>query len=394
MYGATGSLFPDTSRLGRRRITDAYTQRRASRGWLVSQFQAWISTDAVSTGLKAQHVSSLRYLAEATEAVVTGCRVGSSTFEFRPKRSLAHLTNRNIMINANSAASILLVFQSIFPFLLFAGDDSGSPITVTIQGGTNVSFSPSFEYLDQVLLPALEKFNVKVERNLQFRGWSQGAWQLGSVKFQFLPIPLGQTLKTPEWPTVQGAITNIAISIVVPGHLIKALKSSILSRLNSVFPDVESYFQVVEDSKHDARLYTLLVAHTSTGLRFGRDWLYNSTTKGKSPEELSIEIARKVVDDLHVELAKGGLVDGFLQDQLVVFQALAEGSSSMPGTLAALSSNRTLVDHTHEPFGDGSTHTTTARWVTSELLPHTKWIDRGRVCEGVGWQVPPTPLPN
>lgn len=346
------------------------------------------------TGLKAQHVSSLQYLAEATAAEVTGCSVGSSSFEFRPKLSSANLVNRNIKIKAESAASILLVFQSIFPFLLFAGDDSGTPITVTIQGGTNVSFSLSFEYLNQVVLPALERFGVKVERKLELRGWSHGTRQLGSIRFQFVPIPVGQTLKAPEWPTEHGTVTEIAISIIVPKHVINTLKNSLLSKINLIFPGAESYFQVVEDSRHDARLYTLLVAHTSTGLRFGRDWLYDGRSRGKTPEELSTEISQKVVADLHLELEKGGLVDEYLQDQLVVFQALAAGSSSMPETSASLYSDRTRVDRTDEPFGDGSTHTTTARWVASELLPRAKWIDKGRICEGVGWKIFSTALPN
>jgi RNA 3'-terminal phosphate cyclase (ATP) len=346
------------------------------------------------TGLKAQHVSSLQYLAEATSAEVTGCSVGSSTFEFRPKLSPAGLVNRNIRIKAESAASILLVFQSIFPFLLFAGNDSDSPITVTIQGGTNISFSLSFEYLDQVLLPALEKFGVRVERKLELRGWSHGSRQLGSIRFQFFPIPVGQTLKAPEWPAERGTVAEIAISIVVPRSVTNALKNSLLSRLNLVFPGIESYFQVVEDSRHDARLYTLLVAHTSTGLRFGRDWLYDGKSRGKTPEELGTEISLKVINDLKRELEKGGLVDEYLQDQLVVFQALAAGPSSLPETASALSSDSTRVDRTDEPFGDGSTHATTARWVASELLPRARWIDKGRICEGVGWRTSPTTMAN
>ena len=100
--------------------------------------------------------------------------MGSKSFEFKPKLSPAKLANRNIQIKAESAASSLLVFQSIFPFLLFAGDERGSPITMTIQGGTNVSYSLSYEYLDQVLLPSLERFGINVDRKLESRGWSQG----------------------------------------------------------------------------------------------------------------------------------------------------------------------------------------------------------------------------
>ena len=304
--------------------------------------------------------------------------------------SPAKLVNRNIRIKAESAASILLVFQSIFPFLLFAGDESGSPITATIHGGTNVSFSLSFEYLDQVLLPALERFGVKVDRKIEIRGWSHGTPQLGSAKFQFTPLLLGQTLKAPEWPNERGNIIKIDISIIVPGILIAYLKRSLIFELDLVFPEVETDFHLVEDSRHKSRIYTLLVAHTSTGLRFGRDWLYDKKTKDMSLDELSTDIAQNVVDKLDSEVRKGGLVDEYLQDQLVIFQALAEGSSIIPGSLETLTSEKGLADRTDEPFGDGSTHTTTARWVTSQILPRLKWIDNGRVCEGVAWKVSST----
>jgi RNA 3'-terminal phosphate cyclase (ATP) len=159
-----------------------------------------------------------------------------------------------------------------------------------------------------------------------------------------------------------------------------------LFELGIVFEDTEVNFVVVEDSKHPARIYTLLVAHTSTGLRFGRDWLYDHKIKNKTADQLSKEIARKVVHDLDIEVRKGGLVDEFLQDQLIVFQALAKGKSFIPGTLEAISSERERIDRTDDPFGDGSTHTTTARWVASQLLPQVKWIDKGRICEGASWK--------
>jgi RNA 3'-terminal phosphate cyclase (ATP) len=73
-----------------------------------------------------------------------------------------------------------------------------------------------------------------------------------------------------------------------------------------------------------------------------------------------------------------------------MFQALAEGRSSFPGSSEAMFSDRERVDRTDEPFGDGSSHATTARWVTSQLMPHAKWIDNGRICEGVAFKASPT----
>ncbi|KAH7390172.1 RNA 3'-terminal phosphate cyclase-domain-containing protein [Cadophora sp. MPI-SDFR-AT-0126] len=337
-------------------------------------------------GLKAQHVSCIQCLADATDAEVTGCSVGSKTIEFKAKLSPEAIKSRNIRVKAESAASILLVFQATLPFFLFAGDEPGSPITLTIQGGSNVSFSLSFEYLDQVLLPALERFGIRVDRKLEHRGWSHGTPEVGSAKFVITPVPLGQSLQEPHWPTEQGDVTRIDVSLLVPAQMQESLKSALTFKLGVVFPHIEVNFLLVGDSRNKARMYTLLVAHTSTGLRFGRDWLYSGSTKNPDYEKIVTDIARKVVNELDVELKKGGVVDEYLQDQLVVFQALSGGRSSITGTLEALASDKERVDRTDEPFGDGSLHTTTARWVASQLLPQVKWIDGGRMCEGAGWK--------
>ena len=338
-------------------------------------------------GLKAQHVSCIEYLAEATAAEVSGCEVGSKSFVFKAKLSPTDLVNRKIRIKAESAASVLLVFQSILPFLLFAGDDQRSPITVTIQGGTNVNFSLSFEYLDQVLLPALERFGIQVERTLEYRGWSHGSTQLGLVTFQIKPLTPGQTLKAPEWPKDRGAISRIDVSIIVPRDLQEPLKRSLVFELDLIFPGIQFDVILVEDSMHRARVYTLLVAHTSTGLRLGHDWLYDKKTKDKDPEIIATEIAQRVVDGLYSETKGEGTVDAYLQDQLVVFQALADGTSTISGSADPLSSNMRQPDKTDQPFGEGSTHTTTARWVAGQLLPQTKWTGKGRACEGIGFSV-------
>lgn len=340
-------------------------------------------------GLKAQHTACIKCLVDATQAEVTGCSVGSKSAEFKAKLSPAELVNRNIWIKADSAGSVLLVFQALLPFLLFAADANGSPVTATIQGGTNVSFSLSFEYLDQVLLPALERFGVKVERKLEYRGWSHGTRQIGSVKFKVTPLSPGQSLTAPDWPSERGTITKLDVSMVVPSPLQKPLQETLVFELGLAFPNVEINFLIIEDSKHNARMYTFLVAHTSTGLRFGRDWLYDRRSKNKSWDDLSTEISRKVVDELDAEVRKGGLVDEFLQDQLIVFQALAEGKSCIPGSRDTAKSDQDRVERMDEPFGDGSTHTTTARWVTGQLLPEVKWIDKGRACEGVAWKSAP-----
>jgi RNA 3'-terminal phosphate cyclase (ATP) len=338
----------------------------------------------------------VKWLAEATKAQVRGCHVGSQEFEFRPSVPSSQILDRNIQIDTGSAANILLVFQAIFPFLLFAGDADSSPITVSIRGGTNVSFSLSYDYLDQVLLPTLELLGVPaIERTLQERGWSHGPRQVGSVKFKFTPLKPGQQLDTASWPnlTEPGSISRIDATTVVPQELRAPLKRMLELELCRAFPGTAVNFLPSGDSRHPARVYTLLVAHSTTGLRVGHDWLYDKSTKGKAADKLAADVARRVVGDLDSEVRKGGCVDEYLHDQLVVFQALANGCSSVASEVLGGSRDDSdlgrVVRGEEEPFGTGSMHTKTARWVVSQLLPGVEWRDDGQICHGVGWNASP-----
>ncbi|KAJ1335750.1 RNA 3'-terminal phosphate cyclase (ATP) [Microdochium nivale] len=400
-------------------------------------------------GLKAQHLSAIEWLASATQAETEGVSIRSKSFELRPTMPPTALAQRNIKIVADTpAASTLLIFQAIFPFLLFAGTPDEKPIELEIHGGTNVTWSLSYEYLDQVLLPTLkEQFDIDVERQLLARGWAQGSQRRGAVWFKIKPLRPGQTLKPqaraslyrqPQLrPGSIPGLERIDVSLIVPSNLKVDLQNAIVTDLDTLFPDTGVHFIISEDSGHESRIYILLVAHgiigdsssrSSSGTDataaqhcrwgrdfggYGREFLYDSKTRKKmSAVQLCAGISKTVCKDLYAELSKGGAVDEYLQDQLVVFQALADGRTSFPRdedshgdqghnslntddvvqelSKTSLSDDilnssdipRMRKDKTHEPFGQGSTHTTTARWVASELIPRAAWFDKGAICEG------------
>jgi RNA 3'-terminal phosphate cyclase (ATP) len=306
----------------------------------------------------------------------------------------------------------MLIFQAVFPFLLFAGNDKGEPVTLEISGGTNVSFSLSFEYLDQVLLPTLQDaFGIQVERKLLARGWSLGRQQRGKVEFKFKPLKPGETLRLKEkegvvyggdgpLPVVED-IEGIDVSMIVPLEMRESMTEALVADLEQLFPDVDVDFKITEDSGAESRIYVLLVAKAGT-VRWGRDSLSSMPKKAKgkggvqTPSSLSATISRKISKELYEEVSNGGVVDEFLQDQLVIFQALAEGRTSFPRGEAKDSLEQAVAklavdeklrkEKADKPFGEGSTHTTTARWVTAELLPRVGWYNKGTLCEGIGMQ--------
>jgi RNA 3'-terminal phosphate cyclase (ATP) len=360
-------------------------------------------------GLKAQHVASLSYLASATDAVVSGLSVGSHTLEFAPRRRPWEINDRKIRIVAESAAaSTLLVFQAVLPFLLFAGGTE--TVELEIVGGTNVNFSLSYEYADQVLLPALEeRFGVVVERRLRKRAWSAGRLEEGEVWFGVRPLGIGETLKIrEEWRDREYGeedfeVTSVDVTILAPGDMRAAFQIMLVRELESAFPGVEVVFKVVEDTALDSKVYLLCVAKSHT-LRWGRDCLTTVGKRGKKADVVR-KVSRQVCRELSEEVESRATVDEYLQDQLVVFQALAEGTSSFPRSgmrpesedglrevMAELDiGERMRRDKTAGPFGEGSTHTTTARWVTAELLDRVQWYNKGRICQGVGMKTEEDP---
>ena len=282
-------------------------------------------------------------------------------------------------IPASTPGSIFLIFQAILPYVLFSAPlDEASfskdepPLhRIIIDGGTNVSKSPSYEYVDQVLLPMLEsKVGIpSVRMKLNKRGWSHGGSVIGSVAFDITPFPHGFTLPSFSL-TNRGEVTCFHASILAPDtaarHSVrKKVKNTILER----YPDAEILFPVDEDSRSPKRLYLLLVAETSNGYRLGRDWMYDRKATASTAAQKNEQLVEQVFREIEIELAHGGCVDEYTQDQLVVFQALAQGRAQI-----------------HD--GDGrepSLHTRTARWVAEQVLGVS--FDEKGACEGVGFKV-------
>ena len=109
------------------------------------------------------------------------------------------------------------------------------------------------------------------------------------------------------------------------------VRDKVTAQLPAYEPGIEITTPVDENSGNEKRLYLLVVAETLNGFRLGRDWLYDRKLKGSNPEESCETLVSKVVKDLKRELKHGGCVDEYMQDQLIVFQALAVGKLEVDG---------------------------------------------------------------
>lgn len=326
-------------------------------------------------GLKTQHLTCVQWLGQACKARLSGVGLKSKEITFTPDAEYKHdeLEAGEARITQSTPGSVNLVFQAVLPYLLFSG--AQSPIRLRISGGTNVSNSPSFEYIDQVLVPMLQLVGVpQFKTELHSRGWSQGTTRIGSLTYTVTPLQA----KLPAFQLIErGDICSIKATVLAP----KEMEQNFRDELDVMFdkrsprffgsstePQIEVEF---EDSHHEKRFYLLLVATTTKSIKLGRDWLYDQGIRPGKVEKVIPTLVKKVSDDLLAELEHGGCVDEFMRDQLVVFQALADGKSAVYGGRL----KKALV----EP----SLHAKTAQWVAKQIVGVT--FDGEGTCEGVGF---------
>lgn len=328
-------------------------------------------------GLKAQHLTSLIWLGQASSARISGAGLKSKEITFTPHSpptTHSDILAGHVSISQSTPGSIALVLQAILPFLLFCG--AQNPIHVRITGGTNVSNSPSIDYIEQVLLPMLCLIGApSMSVTVHSRGWSTGRTCLGSATFSITPL---STALAAFRLTERGQIVSVHATVIAPLEAERDFRDNLdmmfekrHERFFSATPDprVEISFQ---PSHHEKRYYLLLVATPSTGIKLGRDWLYDGGVRAGKSAQIVPSIVRKVSDDLLAEIAHGGCVDEWMADQLVVYQALAKGASR--------------IDHGKkgEAKVEASLHAKTAVWV-AETVAGAKFDGEGG-CEGVGFQ--------
>ncbi|MCJ1307993.1 hypothetical protein MMC25_001643 [Agyrium rufum] len=354
-------------------------------------------------GLKSSHLAAVRWLAEATQADVEGAAIGSQELTFRPRNDLAlgTMTMEDVPIATNpwrevgdrkgevhryeslirlsTPGSVFLILQALLPYIFFSPPALSPPavLHLIIHGGTNVSKSPSFEYVDQVLLPMLHhRLGLpEVKMTLIKRGWSTGRSDVGEVRFEIMPLAKGETLKAWKMKD-RGEVKKWHVSILVSNRdMSTQVKERLEARLGNLAPGAEMRIVVDEDSRHLKRIYLLVVAETDDEYRLGRDWLYDRKITTDDSRKVADELVDKVVRDMKTELGTGSCADEYMADQLVVFQGLAEGKSLVQGSSSgsltdALDQIREKVStKSDEGIERGSLHTKTARWVLRKMTP-------------------------
>ncbi|OAX41583.1 RNA 3'-terminal phosphate cyclase [Rhizopogon vinicolor AM-OR11-026] len=272
-------------------------------------------------GLRKQHEAGINLAAAICAAETEGVHFGSTSITFKPgKIELPKI----LTADPGTAGSTTLLLQVSLPCLLFSSSPT-APSLLTLRGGTNATQAPQIDYTQHVFLPFMKRhFGVDVALKIQRRGYFPKG---GGAVFCTVP-PVTEALP-PVTLMERGPVQVIRGEARVGGLpyiLAERMKNAARARLLAGgIPPTAIRVDAVRETQEQAFGSgggILLYAETSNGCIIGGS---SVSTKGKAPEEVGEEAA----DELLRNLLHDGCVDEHLQDQIIIFMALAKGCSAV-----------------------------------------------------------------
>lgn len=272
-------------------------------------------------GLAAQHLKGVELLKDMCNAKVIGAHIGSTTLEFKPGQS--NKDKQTYFVDTGTAGCICLLAQVSLPcaFLL-----QRSAVRLIFKGGTNVPMGPHIEYLTEVLAPLLKKFGLYFDFDVVRRGYYPKGG--GEVHLFVNPVHALKAITLTDPGVPKEILLWSYVAGVVPmreaykmGKDAKSVLTDGLTKNNIPLPNI--YIKSYKEHNAVGNGSGInLVCTTSSGCVFGGSGLGNKRDEQTAP---GVQAANEVLDTI---LSKS-CVDEHAQDQLIIFMALAQGTSKI-----------------------------------------------------------------
>lgn len=274
-------------------------------------------------GLQRQHLTVVNALAEITRGRVVGADVGSTEIIFEPQG----IYGGEYFFDIGTAGSVTLVLQSLLPVLAFAS----SPSRIRIRGGTDVPWSPTYDYFANVFIPMLERLGYSISLTLIRRGhYPRGG---GEVIAEIKNCPRGFE---PINLTERGRVVEIrgrSHAVKLPRHIAERQARAAADRLRSlgidapVNIDIESY--PPDKDPHLGPGSGIAIWAVTEKSILGSDSL---GARDKRAEEVGDRAARVLFEDL----STGAALDRYLSDMIIPYLIFSNGLSVVTGALLTL----------------------------------------------------------
>ncbi len=261
-------------------------------------------------GLRPQHSGTINILGQICSAEVTGAQVGSTELKFSPGEVEAARGSFDL----GTAASIPLVLQAVIPAVSLMG----SSYEIDLVGGTDVPWSPTSDYLERVVAPAMKAVGIGFSLRVDRRGYYPNGGGRATVRIascdRVEPMRLSSTRI--ERGTVCLVSRCGGLPVSVAERQAKAAISALRPRgVEPVKTDV-----YLEDSVSPGS--SMLVSQEGDGCYLGGDSI---GARGKPAEA----VGREAAESFLAAFATGARADAHLADMLGPVLCLSESPSKL-----------------------------------------------------------------
>ena len=268
-----------------------------------------IRANRPNPGIKAQHYVAIKSIQELCDARVEGLEIGSSELTFYP----GEIKGGKYRFDIGTAGSITLVFQAF----ILASVKTKNPIKITLTGGTDVKWSPTWDYFQHVFLPLLTKTGIDVKAYLIKRGYYPKGG--GEAEIEIKPTKTVKPLRLSddqEFTEIKG-IVHIGN---LPDNISTRIKHSVIKTLLK-----HAFMTSIEIDKSK----TLSPGTGITLWAESKDTILGSAVLGERGIT-SEEVGEKAALNIIREIESGATLDVYAFDQILPYMVLAgdKGESS------------------------------------------------------------------
>mmetsp|Transcript_25441 Transcript_25441/g.37450 ORF Transcript_25441/g.37450 Transcript_25441/m.37450 type:complete len:442 (+) Transcript_25441:228-1553(+) len=301
-------------------------------------------------GLSAQHLTGLRLVSQLKDdasssggmvlsgdelrstkvlyAMPSSCMEKDNNYHHHErKKSNDLLTENHFVGDIGTAGSVCLLLQAALPCALFRG----SGCSLELRGGTNAEMAPQVDYLTDVFLPVAGT-GFGFRSNVHYDILKRGYFPRGGGVMKFVverPIFKLNPIRIVDRGNVQSVRIRVFYAGKVPRaiaqDMAKSAQEALETRLLQSQPQMKNGIEchiVHETNSVGSGSGILITATTSTGCILAGSALGKPRQSASDTGELA---AFELVDALQY----GGCVDKWLQDQFILYMALADGTSEV-----------------------------------------------------------------
>ena len=263
-------------------------------------------------GLRPQHLEAVLTAAILCNAETKGEELNSQELWFEPQE----VRGGEIRAEIGTAGSIPMLLLTILPICAYAKDTVRLHI---VKGGTDVSHSPTINYLNYVLREVLNRMGLKTSLNIHKYGYYPKG--MGEVSLEVTPSQKLKPFACEKFGELE-TLEGVSVCTFLEERRVAERQAEAANKYLTDF-ELEAKIRVVNDKSNPLQKGSSLVlwAKTDTGALLGGD----AIGELRKPSEV---VGREAAENLFKEIAVKATVDVHLADMLVPYIALADGYST------------------------------------------------------------------